>query len=81
PQQQRGQRGRGGPGGRGMGVEQPLPAKAPTVLKAALPMIQNVIIPLSALIAIWSLMWVARVPFFGTYPGEDAFRDKRSYEA
>lgn len=74
PQQPQGgqQRGPGGPGGPGgMGVEQPLPPKAPTVLKASLPMIQNIIIPLSALIAIWSLMWVARVPFFGKYPGDD----------
>ena len=71
-QQQRGGQGRGGPrGGAGMGPEQPLPPKPEFVLKAAAPIIQTVIIPLSALIAIWSLMWVARVPFFGRYPGEN----------
>lgn len=80
---QQGQK-RGGPGGHGgpgASLDKPLDPKAPTVLKAALPMFQNVMIPLSALIAIWSLMWVARVPFFGTYPGEETFREKRVYES
>ncbi|MEQ9314233.1 MAG: DUF805 domain-containing protein [Henriciella sp.] len=78
PQQQRGQRrGPGGPGG-SMSVDQPLQPKAPTVLKAALPVIQMIMIPLSGLIAIWSLMWVARVPYFGRYPGDD---ETRVYEA
>ncbi|MCH2457763.1 MAG: DUF805 domain-containing protein [Henriciella sp.] len=68
--QQQQQRGRGGPpGGRGgMNLDQPMAPKTEFVLKAAAPMIQNVVIPLSGLIAIWSLMWVARVPFFGNYP-------------
>jgi uncharacterized membrane protein YhaH (DUF805 family) len=68
-QQDRQRRGRGGPGGPGQGFDQPLPSKSYYVIKRAAPNIQNVIIPLSALIAIWSLMWVARVPFFGRYPG------------
>ena len=51
-----------------MNLDQPMAPKTEFVLKAAAPMIQNVMIPLSGLIAIWSLMWVARVPFFGSYP-------------
>ena len=75
PQQRRGPSpGRGGPGGPGAGVDKPLPPKAETVLKASLPTIQRIMIPLSALIAIWSLLWVARVPFFGTYPGDPDYR-------
>lgn len=68
--QQQQRRGRGGPpGGRGgMNLDQPMAPKTEFVLKAAAPMIQNVVIPLSGFIAIWSLMWVARVPFFGNYP-------------
>ena len=73
--QRQGGQNRGGPqggrGGPGMGPEQPLPPKAEFILNAAAPQIQNVIIPLSALIAVWSLMWVARVPFFGRYPGSE----------
>ncbi|MEM5516891.1 DUF805 domain-containing protein [Henriciella sp. AS95] len=67
-------------GGPGMAVDKPLPAKAPTVLKASLPTIQRIMIPLSALVAIWSLLWVARVPFFGTYPGDPDYRERRGYE-
>ena len=66
---------RGRPGGAGGGVAEPLPPKAGYVLKAAAPSIQMAIIPLSALIAIWSLLWVARVPFFGRYPGDPDFRE------
>ncbi|WP_084417849.1 DUF805 domain-containing protein [Henriciella litoralis] len=65
---------RGGPGGPG-GVAEPLPPKAGYVLEAAAPSIQMAIIPLSALIAVWSLLWVARVPFFGRYPGDPDFRE------
>ncbi|WP_018146683.1 DUF805 domain-containing protein [Henriciella marina] len=77
-------RGRGGPpGGQGgINFDEPLPPKTGYVLKAAAPTIQMVVIPLSALIAIWSLMWVARVPFFGAYPGseEAAGRPSRVYQ-
>lgn len=68
--QQQQQRGRGGPpGGRGgMNLDRPMDPKTEVVLKAAAPMIQMVVIPLSGLLAIWSLMWVARVPYFGNYP-------------
>ena len=71
---------RGGPPGAhgGMNLDQPLPPKTGYVLKAAAPMIQYVMIPLSALIAIWSLMWVARVPFFGAYPGSEGQADERA---
>ena len=86
PQEQQGQRrrGRGGPGGPGMNLDQPMPPKAETVLKNSLPTIQMIIILLSAPIAIWSLLWVARVPFFGRYPGSEEVGlvtdDRRSYE-
>lgn len=81
-QAQSGQRRGGPPGGRGqgMGPEQPLPPKGDFIMKAAAPTIQTVIIPISALIAIWSLMWVARVPFFGRYPGEDS-DESRAYQS
>ena len=65
PQQQQAGQGRGGPGGPGgmtRNLDEPMPPKAQAVLKGALPMIQFVIIPLSGLIAIWSLVWVARAP-------------------
>lgn len=83
PKPQQGPRGRPGPGGPGgtMGLEKPLPPKAQTVLKASLPTFQNVIILLSGFVAIWSLLWVARVPFFGTYPGDPESRaSSRTYE-
>ncbi len=64
-------------GGAHKSPDAPLPPKAPTVLKAALPMFQNIMIPLSGLIAIWSLMWVARVPYFGVYPGDENFRGEQ----
>ncbi len=51
-----------------MNLDRPMDPKTEVVLKAAAPMIQMVVIPLSGLLAIWSLMWVARVPFFGNYP-------------
>lgn len=79
-----GGRGRGGPqGAQGpVNLDQPLPPKTGYVLKAAAPTIQTVVIPLSGLIAIWSLLWVARVPFFGAYPGseEAAGRPSRVYQ-
>lgn len=83
PQGQR-RRGQGGPGGGMMSLDQPMPPKAETVLKNALPAIQMIIIILSFPIAIWSLMWVARVPYFGRYPGRDdagpVADQRRSYE-
>lgn len=84
PQGQR-RRGPGGPGGGMMSLDQPLPPKAETVLKNALPVIQMIIIALSFPIAIWSLMWVARAPYFGRYPGSEepapAGGPRRPYEA
>ena len=75
----------GGPGGAGpMNLEQPMDPKAEVVLKGALPTIQMVMIPLSGLVAIWSLLWVARVPFFGRYPGSDddsTVVERRPYQA
>ncbi|WP_300395270.1 DUF805 domain-containing protein [Henriciella sp.] len=55
--------GRSGPGAPSIQtLDQPMGPKAETVLKNALPTIQMIMIPLSALVAIWSLMWVARAP-------------------
>ena len=87
PSQPQGQsrRGPGGPGGM-MSLDQPLPPKAEFVLQKSLPTMQMIMILLSAPIAIWSLMWVARVPHFGRYPGGDEIApavsgDRRPYEA
>lgn len=83
--QQQQRRGAGGPrGGRGgMNLDQPMDPKTEVVLKAAAPMIQMAVIPLSGLLAIWSLMWVARVPYFGNYPPNGAgswpAADRRPY--
>ncbi|HIG23385.1 DUF805 domain-containing protein [Henriciella sp.] len=83
--QQQQRRGAGGPpGGRGgMNLDQPMDPKTEVVLKAAAPMIQMAVIPLSGLLAIWSLMWVARVPYFGNYPPNGAgswpVADRRPY--
>lgn len=41
----------------------PTPSKIDYILEPNLTAISNAVIPLSALLAIWSLMWVARVPF------------------
>ena len=76
----RAQPGQGG-GMSALSFEKPLPAKAETVLKAALPAIQMVMVSLSALVAVWSLLWVARVPYFGRYPGSEEPIEKRPYEA
>ncbi|WP_084398203.1 DUF805 domain-containing protein [Henriciella aquimarina] len=73
-----------GPGGHPLNLDKPMDPKAQTVLKAALPTIQYVMIPLSALVAVWSLLWVARVPYFGTYPGpasSGSGEGRRAYEA
>ncbi|WP_300376578.1 DUF805 domain-containing protein [Henriciella sp.] len=79
-QQAQGRGRRGGPDGGPGNLDQPMDAKAPTVLKASLPVIQNTIIPLSGLIAIWSLLWVARVPYFGRRNEQEAGEQRRPYE-
>ena len=62
-QGQVGQRGPG-PGGFGGGpsAENPLPDQVAFILRPNLQSIQMAIIPLSAILAIWSLVWVARAP-------------------
>lgn len=82
--QQRGRR--GGPGGPGgpMNLEQPMDPKAEVVLKNSLPTIQFFTILFSLPVAIWSLLWVARVPFFGRYPGSEddsTVVERRPYQA
>lgn len=77
PPQQR----RGPANGHPVNLDKPLDPKAPTVLKGALPTIQMVMIPLSGFVAIWSLMWLARAPFFGRYPGAGTMSDSRVYES
>lgn len=79
-QQRQGRGGQGGPGAGPRNLDQPMDAKAPTVLKASLPMIQNIMIPLSGLIAIWSLLWVARVPYFGRRAEPAAGEQRRPYQ-
>ena len=59
-----------------LSFEKPLPPKGETVLKAALPTLQMVMVPLSGLVAIWSLLWVARAPYFGTYPGSKDYQEE-----
>ena len=71
---------RGPPGGMAQqrNMEEPLQVKASFVLEATLPLITFIIMFLSALVAIWSLTWVARVPYFGREPEEIDLR--RPYE-
>lgn len=64
--QQRGQR-RGPPGGfnNGPSAENPLPSRADFIVTPVLGTFYLPIVGLSALIMLWSLFWVARVPNFG----------------
>lgn len=62
---QRGQRGGPGGGDNGPNPENPLPSKASFILQPSLTAFYMPIIGLNALIMIWSLVWVARVPNFG----------------
>lgn len=64
---QRGQRGGGPQGGfnQGPSVENPLPSKEEFIVRPNLGAFYMPIAGLSALIMIWSLLWVARVPNFG----------------
>lgn len=58
------QRGRGNWGGtEPPAYRSPTPSQLSFVLEPNLAQIQNIIIPLSFFLAIWSLMWVARAPF------------------
>ena len=74
---------RGGPPRPARNLDKPMAPKAEFVLKAAIPAFQMSLMVLSAFVAIWSLMWVARVPFFGRYPGQPDVRTElqgRPYE-
>lgn len=72
---QRGQRGGGGPGGfnQGPNPENPLPSKEAFIVRPNLGAFYMPIAGLSALIMIWSLLWVARVPNFGRKEERDPF--------
>ncbi len=62
-QRQRGG-GRGGPANSGPRADQPLPPQVEFILKPNIPIIQLILIIFNTFLAIWSLMWVARVPNF-----------------
>ena len=62
----------GGRGDRGPRADRELPSQLDFVLKPNVGVIQLVSIGLNIFIAIWSLLWVARVPDFGrSYQGHD----------
>ncbi|MEL6666451.1 MAG: hypothetical protein AAFQ24_09955 [Pseudomonadota bacterium] len=65
---QRGGQGRGGQGGwnQGPSAENPLPSKESFIVRPNLGSFNSIIVGLNALIMIWSLLWVARTPNFGT---------------
>ncbi|MEM9938126.1 MAG: hypothetical protein AAFZ91_09585 [Pseudomonadota bacterium] len=65
--QNRGRRGGGGRGGwdQGPTADKELPSQEEFILRPNMGVFQQVIMPISALIMIWSLLWVARVPNFG----------------
>ncbi len=60
--QRRGGQGRGQGGGNGARPDQPLPSKVDFILKPNVGTIQMVMIPLSFLVMLWSLLWLARKP-------------------
>ena len=82
---QGGPRGAGGGPGHGFGggpsAENPLPDHLGFVLRPYLQSIQMVIIPMSAILAIWSLVWVARAPVEQRYqhPSQGFVRLYSSY--
>lgn len=64
---QAGGQNRGNWGNQGGAAENPLPDQIGFVLRPNLGAIQGAIIPLSAILAIWSLVYVARVPLIRRY--------------
>ncbi|MHA7899523.1 MAG: hypothetical protein ACX94B_06625 [Henriciella sp.] len=76
---QRGGQGRGGPPGgwnQGPSPENPLPSKAEFIVRPNLSAFYMPIVGLNALIMIWSLLWVARVPNFGKAPDPDSYENQ-----
>lgn len=59
-----GQRGRGGQSD-GPSADKELPSQEEFILRPNVGVFQQYIMPISAFIMIWSLLWVARVPYFG----------------
>ena len=66
---QRGGQGRGGQSGWNQGptADNPLPSKESFIVRPNLGSFNSIIVGLNALIMIWSLLWVARTPNFGTF--------------
>jgi len=63
--QNRGRRGGGGGWDQGPTADKELPSQEEFILRPNMSVFQSVIMPISALIMLWSLLWVARVPYFG----------------